>query len=144
MSVGCVTPGKRHHFSEPRFHRQRSRGKYPTGPRWLTPVTASAQWVLTTGLGRRASGVAGLAQLMAPRGTGRGAASAPGLLAPPPRGAETCISAPPDETLENNMSFPPPPRWARAVFTVGRRSLCYFHSLSAPSGGRADGKQAGP
>lgn len=104
--------------------------------------------MLMPGLGRRASGVAGLAQLNppSPRGTGRwgwGAASVPGLLAPPPRGAEICVSMPPDKTLENNMSFPPPPRWARAVFTVGERSLCYFHSLSPPSGCRADGKQAG-
>lgn len=51
----------------------------------------------------------------------------PQLLAPR-RGAETSISASPDKTLENNMLFPPLPGCARAVFTVGERSLCYFHS----------------
>lgn len=44
------------------------------------------------------------------------------------RGAETSISASPDKTLENNMLFPLLPGCARAVFTVGERSLCYFHS----------------
>ena len=65
-------------------------------------------------------------------GPGRGPRAAireeqPQLLAPR-RGAETRISAPPDKTLENNMLFPPLPGCARAVFTVGERPLCYFHS----------------
>lgn len=74
------------------------------------------------------------------RTVGLGGSLSPWALAPPPRGAEICVSMPPDKTLENNMSFPPP---SRAVFTVGERSLCYFHSLSPPSGCRADGKRAG-
>lgn len=57
-----------------------------------------------------------------PGDTKRGAALAPQPLAPS-RGAETCISASPDKALENNMLFPPLPRCARAVFTVGERSL---------------------
>ena len=39
------------------------------------------------------------------------------------------------------MLFPPLPGWARAVFTVGERPLCYFHSLSPPLGAELTGSR---
>lgn len=71
--------------------------------------------------------MAGPARLVAPGDIGEERLRPPRLLAPR-RGAETCVSASPDKTLENNMLFPPLPRCARAVFTVGARPLCYFPS----------------
>lgn len=65
--------------------------------------------------------------LRGPGGCQRTAAVAPRLPALQ-RGTEACISTSPDKTLENDLLFPPLPRCACAVFTVGERSLCYFHS----------------